>query len=73
MKELMLAGAVLSLILSLDYNRQAGLSRFEFPVLMLFAVVGMMIMTSASNMMTLYLGLELQSLVAVRAGGVRAR
>jgi NADH-quinone oxidoreductase subunit N len=62
MKELLLAGAALSLILSLDFNRQEGLSRFEFPVLMLFAVVGMMIMASASNMMTLYLGLELQSL-----------
>ena len=61
-KELILAGAALSLILSLDYNRHAGISRFEFPVLMLFAVVGMMIMASASNMMTLYLGLELQSL-----------
>ncbi len=31
-------------------------------MLLLFAVVGMMVMTSASNMMTLYLGLELQSL-----------
>jgi NADH-quinone oxidoreductase subunit N len=62
MKELLLAGAALALILSLDFNRQEGLSRFEFPVLMLFAVVGMMIMASASNMMTLYLGLELQSL-----------
>ena len=30
--------------------------------LMLLAVVGMMVMASASNMMTLYLGLELQSL-----------
>ena len=29
---------------------------------MLFAVVGMMVMASASNLMTLYLGLELQSL-----------
>src|SRR5277367_472717 len=62
MKELLLAGAALSLILSLDYNRQEGLARFEFPVLMLFGTVGMMIMTSASNMMTLYLGFELQSL-----------
>jgi len=32
------------------------------PVLMVFATVGMMVMTSASNLMTLYLGLELQSL-----------
>jgi NADH-quinone oxidoreductase subunit N len=62
MKVLILAGAALSLILSLDYNRHAGIARFEFPVLMLFAVVGMMIMASASNLMTLYLGLELQSL-----------
>jgi NADH-quinone oxidoreductase subunit N len=62
MKELLLAGAALALILSLDYNRQEGLARFEFPVLMLFGTVGMMIMTSASNMMTLYLGFELQSL-----------
>jgi NADH-quinone oxidoreductase subunit N len=62
MKELILAGAAFSLILSLDFNRQEGLARFEFPVLMLFATVGMMIMASASNMMTLYLGLELLSL-----------
>jgi NADH-quinone oxidoreductase subunit N len=60
--ELILAGAALSVILSLDYNRKQHISRFEFPVLMLFSVVGMMVMTSASNMMTLYLGLELQSL-----------
>jgi NADH-quinone oxidoreductase subunit N len=61
-KLLLLSGAALTAILSLDWNRQAGISRFEFPVLMLFAVVGMMVMTSASNLMTLYVGLELQSL-----------
>ena len=61
-KVLILAGATLSLILALDYNRKQHISRFEFPVLMLFSVVGMMVMVSASNLMTLYLGLELQSL-----------
>jgi len=61
-KELILLGAALSLIMSLDWNRSQGIGRFEFPVLVLFATVGMMIMASASNMMTLYLGLELQSL-----------
>ncbi|HET8997784.1 MAG TPA: NADH-quinone oxidoreductase subunit NuoN [Acetobacteraceae bacterium] len=61
-KVLILAGAALALILSLDWNRKEGISRFEFPVLMLFSVVGMMIMTSAANLMTLYMGLELQSL-----------
>jgi NADH-quinone oxidoreductase subunit N len=60
---LVLAGAALAIILSLDFNRQEeGLARLEFPVLILFATVGMMIMVAATNLMTLYLGLELQSL-----------
>jgi NADH-quinone oxidoreductase subunit N len=63
MQVLILAGAALAIILSLDFNRQEeGLARFEFPVLILFATVGMMIMVAATNLMTLYLGLELQSL-----------
>ncbi|MSP04525.1 MAG: NADH-quinone oxidoreductase subunit NuoN [Acetobacteraceae bacterium] len=61
-KLLILLGAALALILSLEFNRNHYLARFEYSVLMLFSVVGMMIMASASNMMTLYLGLELQSL-----------
>jgi len=61
-KILILSGATLTAILALDWNRQQGIARYEFPVLMLFAVVGMMTMASASNLMTLYLGLELQSL-----------
>lgn len=61
-KLLILMAAALGLILSLDYNRAEGLARFEFPVLMLLAVTGMMIMVSAGSMMSLYLGLELQSL-----------
>ncbi|HQT78686.1 MAG TPA: NADH-quinone oxidoreductase subunit NuoN [Rhodopila sp.] len=59
---LILSGAALSLILALDWNERQGIARFEFPVLMLFSTVGMMIMASAANLMTLYLGLELQSL-----------
>ncbi len=61
-KILVLAGAALALILSLDYNRKNHIARFEYPVLMLLAVTGMMVMASATNLMTLYLGLELQSL-----------
>jgi NADH-quinone oxidoreductase subunit N len=60
---LILVGAALAIILSLDFNRQEdGLARFEFPVLIIFAAIGMMIMVAATNLMTLYLGLELQSL-----------
>jgi NADH-quinone oxidoreductase subunit N len=61
-KILILAGGAFAVISALDYNREEGLDRFEFPVLMLLSVVGMMVMVSAGNFMTLYLGLELQSL-----------
>jgi NADH-quinone oxidoreductase subunit N len=61
-KELILLGGALALILALDWNRSQGIARFEYPVLVLFATVGMLVMVSASNLMTLYLGLELQSL-----------
>src|SRR6202012_57853 len=57
-----IAGAAMATILALDWNRSQGIGRFEFPVLMLFSTVGMMIMAGASNLMTLDLGLELQSL-----------
>jgi len=59
---LILVGAALCSIMALDWNRTQGIGHFEFPVLMLFSTVGMMVMASASNLMTLYLGLELQSL-----------
>ena len=61
-KLLILGSTGLCAILSLDYNRHQNISRFEFPVLMLLSTVGMMVMASANNLMTLYMGLELQSL-----------
>ncbi len=61
-KFLILAGTVLCAILSLDYNKRQNIAKFEFPVLMLLSTVGMMVMASANNLMTLYIGLELQSL-----------
>ncbi len=61
-KLLILLGTGLCAVLSLDYNDRQGIKRFEFPVLMLLSTVGMMVMASANNLMTLYMGLELQSL-----------
>jgi NADH-quinone oxidoreductase subunit N len=59
---LILLGAVAALLLSFDYNRRQDIARFEFPILVLFATIGMLVMVSAGDLMTLYLGLELQSL-----------
>ncbi len=61
-KLLIIAGAAMALVLAIDYNVKTGIDRFEFPVLILLCTVGMMIMVSATNLMSLYIGLELQSL-----------
>ena len=61
-KVVMLFGAAFALILSEDYLTRTNLMKFEFPVLVVLAVLGMMMMVSAGDLMALYMGLELQSL-----------
>ena len=61
-KVLILLGSALTLIMAHGYMEDAKLARFEFPVLVLFATVGMMLMVSAASFIALYMGLELQSL-----------
>ena len=61
-KLLILAGAAFSILLADEFFAKIALSRFELPVLMLLATLGMMLMVSASSFLSLYLGLELQSL-----------
>ena len=61
-KLLMLAGSAGALFLALDFLRKAGRGKFEYPVLVLLASVGMMMMISSGDLIALYLGLELMSL-----------
>ena len=62
MKWLVLLGSALAIIMSINYNERENIQRFEFPVLILFASLGMLLMVSANDLMSLYVGLELQSL-----------
>lgn len=62
MEILILVGTGLALVLSVDFNRQRSLTAFEFPVLMTFAVLGMIVMVTASSLLSLYVGLELHTL-----------
>ena len=66
---LLSAGAVLAM--SIEYMERRDLLRFEYPVLVTLAVVGMMVMVSAGDFMTLYMGLELQSLSAYVIAALR--
>ncbi len=61
-KVLILFGAAATLALSRDYLLRNDLLKFEYPVLILLATVGMMTMVSARDLIVLYMGLELQSL-----------
>ncbi len=62
LKLLTLVGAAVALLMSVDYWREAGGVKFEFPVLILLAATGMLMMISANDLIALYVGLELQSL-----------
>lgn len=62
MKVMIIMGAIVALIMSGQHFEKEECSRFEYPVLVIFATLGMMMMVSANNLMSLYIGLELQSL-----------
>ncbi len=62
MKLLTVIGALVSLAMSVDFAKRENFDQFEFPILVLLATLGMMLMVSANNMLALYMGLELQSL-----------
>ncbi|SMX28529.1 NADH-quinone oxidoreductase subunit N [Pelagimonas phthalicica] len=61
-KVVILASAACVLLMSEGYMSRRGMLIFEFPMLVALSVVGMMVMVSAADLITLYMGLELQSL-----------
>jgi NADH-quinone oxidoreductase subunit N len=61
-KIIIFAAAAFAILMSDRYLTGEKLGRFEFPVLILFAAFGMSLMVSASDLITLYMGLEAQSL-----------
>ena len=63
-KLLIYVGAAATLIVAPAFFDRAKAMRAEFPLLVLFAALGMGMMVSAADMLTLYLGLELNSLSA---------
>jgi len=63
-KFLIYLAAIVSLMVAPRFFRDGGAYRPEYPVLIIFACIGMGMMVSASDMLTLYIGLELNSLSA---------
>lgn len=61
-KVLIIIGAAAALIMSAPFWRNHKINRFEFSIVVLLSVAGMMVMVSARDLISLYLGLELMSL-----------
>ena len=62
MKILVLMGSAGALAMSFQFLRHAKMMKFELPVLVILSTIGMMVMVSANDLISLYLGLELMSL-----------
>jgi len=76
-KAVILLSAAAVLVMSETYMARRDLLRFEYPILVALAAVGMMVMVSSGDLIVLYLGLELQSLAlyviaSLRRDGVKS-
>jgi NADH-quinone oxidoreductase subunit N len=73
-KIIFLLGTGLVVLISVKYNEDENLNHGEYYSLLLFSTVGMMLMAAASDMITIFLGLELLSIsLYVLAGYARTR
>ena len=70
-KAMILISAALVLVISEGYMIKRNLLRFEYPILVALAAVGMMVMVSAGDLIALYMGLELQSLALYVVASLR--
>lgn len=70
-KVAILLSAAAVLLMSENYMSTRGLLKFEYPMLIVLATVGMMVMVSAGDLMALYMGLELQSLALYVVASLR--
>jgi NADH-quinone oxidoreductase subunit N len=62
MKILALIGSITAMVMSMGQAKALELDKFEFPVLLVLATLGMMVLISANDLLAFYLGLELMSL-----------
>jgi len=61
-KMLILLGTLFVMLITQDFIKEMKINYFEYPLLLLFSVLGMFFMISSNDLMSFYLGLELQSL-----------
>jgi len=60
-KSVILLSTMVTLVLAIDYSKFENLNCFEYVILMILAVVGMMLVISSYDLIAMYLAIELQS------------
>ena len=69
-KSIVVLGSIASIIISKSYFKELKLSRFEIPVLISFSTLGMLILISSNDLISMYLGIELQRLTSFHSFSV---
>ena len=62
MKLLTILSGIFVLLISYNYIEKIKIIKIEYPILILSAILGMLVMISSNDLMVFYMGLELQSL-----------
>ena len=62
MKIIMIGSGIFVMLISSKYLQIIKINKIEYPVLILSAILGMMVMISSNDLIVFYMGLELQSL-----------
>ena len=63
-------GTALTILISVNYAEREAINYSEYYVLLIFATVGMIVMASASDLITVFLGLELMSIALYVLAGI---
>ena len=59
---MILIGSAASLVMFFSSKEDQHINFYEFPILILFSTIGMMVMVSSNDLLLMFIGLELQSL-----------
>ena len=54
--------SICSIVISFDYIREERINAFEYLALMLLSILGMLLLVSSHNLISMYLAIEMQSL-----------
>ncbi|MFH2037746.1 MAG: NADH-quinone oxidoreductase subunit N [Candidatus Zixiibacteriota bacterium] len=68
-----LTAGIIGTLMARDYLISRGIERFEFYAMVLFSVAGMMVMVSTSDLIAIFLGLEIMSIPLYVMAGFNRR